>query len=381
MEGNPPTEKISINGPPSLPGAIVKPLSGLPNELIILIGEQLSNQELALARQTSKFLNALWAPVFFRRGWTHIQSDGNSALDGALLRKDELIVRRMLEARPSLSATTTFFGLTPLHMAAGQGLLDMAKLFLEAGADILLLSKFGDTPLHQAASHGKLEVVQLLLDFASSTATRVKKTELIERKRPGGATAVVAAARARERPVVDFLISHGADTTVEEPVGGTVLHSACELGFPDQITKLLQEGTIDINSRDCEENTPLHLAASSCCVDAVKLLIDAGADISARGESGYLPLHRAAWCPNPAMVKLLLDAGADIDALGSYGETALHHVCYPNSSVDTAKELVKAGANIHAVASNELTTIWLAEEAGNTEMVRFLVAAGLERPE
>lgn len=55
----------------------MKPLTNLPNlpnEVVILVGEKLSIKDLAIARQTSKYLNQLWGRILFRRGCTHVLS-------------------------------------------------------------------------------------------------------------------------------------------------------------------------------------------------------------------------------------------------------------------------------------------------------------------
>ena len=58
---------------------------------------------------------------------------------------------------------------------------------------------------------------------------------------------------------------------------------------------LIEQGD-DIEAKDKNDRTPLHVAAESNSLDVATLLIDLGADIEANNEHGETPLHLAAWC-------------------------------------------------------------------------------------
>ena len=55
-------------------------------------------------------------------------------------------------------------GWTPLHLAAGNGHLEVVKLLLEKSADVTVANNGGWTPLNSAASNGHNEMVKLLLE-------------------------------------------------------------------------------------------------------------------------------------------------------------------------------------------------------------------------
>ena len=54
--------------------------------------------------------------------------------------------------------------MTPLHVAASQGSLAVAKCLIDAGADLRSLDEEQMTPLHFACMEGSLEVAQLLFE-------------------------------------------------------------------------------------------------------------------------------------------------------------------------------------------------------------------------
>jgi hypothetical protein len=53
---------------------------------------------------------------------------------------------------------------TPLHLAASNGHMELAKLLLESGADMSVANSNGATPLYSASAKGHTEVVKLLLE-------------------------------------------------------------------------------------------------------------------------------------------------------------------------------------------------------------------------
>lgn len=117
-----------------------------------------------------------------------------------------------------------------------------------------------------------------------------------------------------------------------------------------KVSDCLNSGS-DINAKDDDEASPLHLAAlKNENPDVLTVLLDAGADVNARGRFGGTPLLFAAFMnENPNALKALLDVGADVHAKTENGNTSLHWAANNNENPEVLSLLLDAGADGTAV--------------------------------
>jgi ankyrin repeat protein len=109
-----------------------------------------------------------------------------------------------------------------------------------------------------------------------------------------------------------------------------------------------------------EMSKVLHLIDMSKVQD----LLERGADLEAKNEEGWTPLHLASYKDNIETTKLLIDAGADVEAKDNHGMTPLHWATNWNH-IEIAKLLLDAGVDVEAKVNEELT---LLDYAHNNEM-------------
>ncbi|KAM5345198.1 hypothetical protein ACJ41O_011060 [Fusarium nematophilum] len=85
------------------------------------------------------------------------------------------------------------------------------------------------------------------------------------------------------------------------------------------MARMLLSNGADVNARDTELVTPLHLASCHAIVPLITILLEAGADPNARDSEGTTPLGQAAASGEIDAVRCLLEHGADpstFDGLG-----------------------------------------------------------------
>ena len=196
--------------------------------------------------------------------------------------------------------------------AAERGLLEEVNGFVASGVPVDAKSRQDVTPLHMAARAGHLEVVKWLLDNGAKIDGRTKP----QPGYPGAETALFLAVTAQKIPVVKLLLERGA--RIDEkvlPYSGSLLSAAASAKWPAGVELFLNLG-LAINEPDQEGQTALHcgvLAFGSrqltwvktehgekCIRDepaeaipVVKRLLEAGADSTVRDKSGLTPLDYA----------------------------------------------------------------------------------------
>ncbi len=81
------------------------------------------------------------------------------------------------------------------------------------------------------------------------------------------------------------------------------------------------KAVVEVNSKDVEGDTPLHVMLWRDDNYGAKCLIEAGAEIDAVGDMSETPLHIAVRKNNIEVAELLLSKGADPDIVSEFGMT------------------------------------------------------------
>jgi hypothetical protein len=220
-----------------------------------------------------------WAGDSAACGQEHSREDSpDERLSAALYCDDPDRIRQALSEGANPRSSADYTGRPILHLAA---LVSPAglQILIDAGADLLIRDNRGNTALHSAARQG-----------ARTALARLS-----------------ADARLANASAYD---------------DATPLHRAVFApGFPAPSLAPLVQAQEDINARNIDGETALHLAVHS--PEIVALLLEAGAEPNVRDERGATPLHRAAavWLGENS-VSLLLAAGADPGLRDEDGNTA-----------------------------------------------------------
>ncbi|KAF3284331.1 hypothetical protein TWF970_011549 [Orbilia oligospora] len=256
-------------------------------------------------------------------------------------------------------------GRTPLSWAVEKGHEAVARLLINAGAEIETKNSEGLTPLLQAAWNGHEAVVRLLIEAGAKTETKdngnltplswavekgheavarllINAGAEIETKDGRDLTPLLRAAKKGHQAVVRLLIEAGAETETEDSKGLTPLSWAAENGDKTMI-ELLLGAKAEVETKDRKGLTALSLTSRRGHEATVQLLLDAGAEIETKSMDDRTPLSWAAEAGHEAVVQLLLDAGANVKTTDKYGLTPLSWAAEEEHG-SVAKLLLDAGA-------------------------------------
>lgn len=189
-------------------------------------------------------------------------------------------------------------GNTVLHVAVALGHVPIVKILLDKGADPTIQCNYGSTPIHHATS--------------------------------------LYATGANDTPLVEFiktLLEKGANINTQDNYGNTALHNALDGAHYPFIKALLKIDNINLNLKNKNGYTALHLATSKI------------PGLSGRG-SLWRPRHDIS-------IKTLLENGADPNIKNKDNKIALDHSASRNMTFlenldNFSREFIKVKTKIQA---------------------------------
>jgi ankyrin repeat protein len=213
-------------------------------------------------------------------------------------------------------------------MAITNNHLDVAKYFLENGANVNAADWWGRTPLFAAVEirnrdYGRndehnidrgaaLELIRAMVDRGAAVNARTKEVFPIRRFVTPlgdlswvdftGQTAFLRAASAGDLAVMRLLLDHGADPNIATFAGTTALMAAAGVNWMGGQTFTEPKESL---------------------LEAVKLCLDRGADINAANSMGITAVIGAANRGSDEILEFLVKHGAKLDVKDKEGRTPL----------------------------------------------------------
>ncbi|MCP4159761.1 MAG: hypothetical protein GY760_06785 [Deltaproteobacteria bacterium] len=243
------------------------------------------------------------------------------------------------------------FGQTPLHYAVLYGTYEIVDALINAGAEIDTIDEFNHTPLIL-----RLQDYLYQCDYMDEYPLKILKKEDAEK-------------------IALLLIEKGADLTIQDENGDSLLLHASRIGYLRVVKKLVEKG-MDVNKKS-DSKLILDEALSNEHSDVADFLIDSGAKPGRRSIfyavqnnralvdrmlekglklnanfGGDTLLHRASFYRVPDVVELLLSHNLLVDKKNDDGKTPLYNAVEIKEETEDelkiVKLLVEAGADIHA---------------------------------
>jgi len=211
-------------------------------------------------------------------------------------------------------------GETPLHNLAYKSKdKEIINFFIEKNANFNQINNEGDNPFMKACTRNNLEIINLFL----------KETDNINLKNNKGKSALSNAVSRNSYEIVDFLLKNGCDPSVVDNLGNNLIFllvksfkSGSYLEFEKKLAILLAKNVNHSNS-NLNGETALHLAIEKNNIMLLEKLLNLGLDINSKDNNGITPLHLAVMkAENMSVIEFLIKNGADKNLKTLFGETA-----------------------------------------------------------
>lgn len=270
----------------------------------------------------------------------------------AAQRGDKATVRALILKKVDVNAPQ-IDGTTALHWAVQANDPELTDLLLKSGAKVSAATVAGSTPLQLAALNGNAVILERLIKAGADPNVSLTRS---------GDTALMIAARTGKVDAVRVLLERGAKVNAQETWGGTTaLMWAISEKHPE-ITKLLIEQGAEPNIRSYYVPS-----ASGRGFEGTTPVAQKPDGKFEEFASGWLtPLMFAARENDLESARILVKAGADINAQSGDGKDALS-LAFFDGSYDVAGFLIDSHANVNQFDAQHFTALFWAVDRRNME--------------
>jgi ankyrin repeat protein len=265
--------------------------------------------------------------------------------------RKKLFSRILLVLGLSWSAGPAWGDLTPEEQAfldaARDGDVAAVRQFLAGGVNVNARDIYGTTALHCVIDWNQIEVAGVLLEVEG---IEVNAGNFY------GTTTLHWAAMYGWIEIARMLLSKGAKVNVKNAAGDTPLHTAATYDQPEIVEILLEHPEIDINAKNKDNETAMHLAVMRGNAETVRRLLGKGAEVNAKDKDGYTALYWAVRGGDDGddgdeeVVAMLLERPEiDVNIQDDAGDTALHVAAKEDPTKKGHNNIVKMLLNFRGI--------------------------------
>ncbi|XP_014233514.2 ankyrin-1-like [Trichogramma pretiosum] len=274
-------------------------------------------------------------------------------------------------------------GFTPLHYAIFNGDINLVEILLRRGARANLVNERGETCLHIICSSDDDDENMAKMLFQICDVKH--QTVQVDAQDNEGWTPLLVAIYQGNINLVECLLRRGARPNLADNKKITPLHAICKRKNGDdgllkrffEINDELNQ-LVEVDAKNEEGSTPLHLALSHACKKMNQLLLQRHADPNLANAEGHTPLHVICQREDDDvdLVKMLfemsdkLNKPIQIDARDKFGCAPLH-LALNGGHEQIAEWLLRRGADINLANVKGSTPLHMIS-AGKMDYADFL---------
>lgn len=183
--------------------------------------------------------------------------------------------------------------------AISNGEINIVKEIFKNGNKIpfwLYKESEGSTALIKSVFLNMTDISAILIDEAKKNlgSENLKEfMEYINKKGDNGFNSLHYAAFRGNIKILEKLIQNGADINIKNNSGLNVMHMAAQGDQPNVLVFFKEKYDMQVNTLDSVLSTPLHWACYMGAESSVDYLTSWSSDINARDKDGFTPLHLA----------------------------------------------------------------------------------------
>ena len=297
--------------------------------------------------------------------------------------------------------------------------VDVVRKLLDCGANVNKASHDGNTPLYVSVSMLDIEITTMILAAGGNVESVVGGSVLyalgkackndsdviqskemymllqekvnVQQQCVDGSMIIHYAASTCTGMFLDLILDLTKSSGIQETdgLGRTILHHAVRNLCKHMVLKDCMDN-LDVNAKDNNLHTPLHLACFDQQIEAALILLrKRNANPNVEDRIGVRPMHLC--CPplkfaNPysykadvedfkmslTLIQELCKLKADINATDKFGSTVLHYVAFTGCPASTIKFLLEAGVNKDLRDENDFSAAHVAAQQCHWDIVELL---------
>lgn len=273
-------------------------------------------------------------------------------------------------------------GWRPIHAAYDSA--PVLTLLLKAGVEVNQPTHSDGTVLYLASKWNCADSVDILLNHEGKERVDIDRPLVLEDDTDlDGTTPLCVACMRGHVDIIRKLLEAGADINHRTQSGKFPLILCINPEFAvddktleDGVRTIMEYGPrIEIDQRDNDGNTCIHVSRSSIPVSVVRRLVNMGANLAIQNHDGYTPLSKAVQFGNYEIVEYLVSKGADVRPGSSEAPSPLRMAC-SSGNVRIARLLVEAGADVNELdqrSGESILQACMMAPHGVVDLVEYLV--------